>query len=427
MAEPSASSLPDGFRRWRVNIIAATWLSYVGYYFCRKVFGIVKKDLSDDYGFTDPELAHIWTAYLVAYMVGQFISAAVGRRLTCRKLLLMGMATSLCVTAVVGALTRNGHEAFPALMGFMALNGVAQATGWPGNVGLLSKWTRRHERGTLMAIWGTCYQIGSILAKHFAAFMLAMAGIAWSFWGASLVFLGIWIFFLFKGKDRPEDVGLPALVEEVVPDEDGVGKPAGPVIPQDQVMRVVVSMGLIYFCFKFIRYALDSWAPMILAESFNLSGATAGHISTTFDWVGFTGVMFAGIASDRLFGSKRTPVIFIMSVGMLASTLLLWKFGPNSVWLFAVLIGAVGFMLMGPDSLLSGTAAMEVGNKEFAVVASGIINGLGSIGPVVQEEAIGYIKGAYGVDAVLSMLVGIAAAAVVGTFLLWRSSKKIGF
>ncbi len=429
MAEPTPLS-PE-YRRWRINIIAATWLSYVGYYFCRKVFGIVKKDLSDDYGFTDPELAHIWTAYLVAYMVGQFISAGVGRKLTCRRLLLIGMATSMIVTAVVGAVTRQGHEAFAALMGFMALNGVAQATGWPGNVGLLSKWTRRHERGTLMAIWGTCYQIGSILAKHFAAFMLALAGIAWSFWGASMVFLGIWLFFLWKGQDRPENVGLPPLVEEVDPtqDSDGAATPAadGSVLPQSQVMRVVISMGLIYFCFKFIRYALDSWGPMILAEQFQLSGATAGHISTTFDWVGFTGVVFAGITSDRVFGSRRTPVIFMMSVGMLACTLCLWKYGPSSLWLFAILLGAVGFMLMGPDSLLSGTAAMEVGSKEFAVVASGVINGLGSIGPVVQEEAIGYIKGAYGVGAVLSLLVFIAALAVVGTFLLWRSSRKLGF
>ena len=429
MADPSITPLSPEFRRWRINIIAATWLSYVGYYFCRKVYGIVKVDLAQAYGFTDSELAHIWVAFLVAYMVGQFISAAVGRRLTCRKLLLLGMGVSAGVTAITGYLTTMGHGALPWLMGFMALNGVAQATGWPGNVGLLSKWTQRHERGTVMALWATCYQIGSILAKHFAAFMLALLGIAWSFWAASLVLLAIWAFFLLRGKDRPEDVGLPPLVEEVIVDDGEDAKPrqGGDAIPQSRVMGVVISMGLIYFCFKFIRYALDSWGPMILAEQFELSGAVAGHISTSFDWVGFTGVIFAGVASDRLFGSRRTPVIFLMSVGMLVGTIGLWQFGPSSVWLFAVLIGLVGFMLMGPDSLLSGTAAMEVSSKEFAVVASGIINGLGSIGPVVQEEAIGYIKGAYGVEAVLALLVVIAAMAVVGTFLLWRSSRKIGF
>jgi len=312
------------------------------------------------------------------------------------------------------------------MMGFMVVNGLAQATGWPGNVGLLSKWTRRQERGTLMAFWGTCYQIGSIMAKHFAAMLLAVLGIAWSFWGASVVLFGVWVLFFFLGQDRPEDVGLTPLVDEVPATEDDGEAPAVHTErPFKQVITLVVAMGMIYFCFKFIRYALDSWAPMILAQSFQLEGSTAGHISTIFDWVGFLGVLVGGIASDRLCRARRTPVIFIMTVGMCLATIGLRQVGGESLLMFAVLLGCVGFMLMGPDALLSGTAAMEVGSKEFAVVASGMINGLGSIGPIIQEEAIGYIKTAYGVDTVLILLVVVAALGVVGTGMLWYASRRL--
>ena len=68
-----------------------------------------------------------------------------------------------------------------------------------------------------------------------------------------------------------------------------------------------------------------------------------------------------------------------MSVGTFISTLLLYMVGGTQLWLFVLLLGIIGFMMMGPDSLLSGTAAMDVSSKEKAVVASGIINGLGSI------------------------------------------------
>ena len=115
-----------------------------------------------------------------------------------------------------------------------------------------------------------------------------------------------------------------------------------------------------------------------------------------------------------------------MSLGMCVCTVGLLLMGPSSLMLFAVFLGLIGFMLMGPDSLLSGTAAMEVSSKEFAVVASGIINGLGSIGPIVQEEVIGFIKGAYGVDAVLALLVGVAALAVIGTGMLWGITSRMG-
>ncbi len=47
MTQNPIPEMPPRLRRWRVNILAVTWLSYAGYYFCRKTFGIVKKPLRD--------------------------------------------------------------------------------------------------------------------------------------------------------------------------------------------------------------------------------------------------------------------------------------------------------------------------------------------------------------------------------------------
>ena len=409
--------------RWRVKVFTATWLSYAGFYFCRKGFGIVKPELKGSFGFTDMELAHIWTAYLVAYMLGQFLSARLGQKFACRTLLLVGMGISLLANFGIGLVIPAGTSAYWPLISLMVINGFAQATGWPGNIGVLAKWSVQSERGRLMAWWGTCYQIGSILAKHFAAFMLAVIGISWSFWGSSLILLAIWAVFYFWGQEDPESVGLPDFVEEVTAEEgeDSDNK----VLPWNEAFKIVVIMGILYFCFKFLRYALDSWAPMLLEESFSsLDTATAGHLSTVFDWVGFLGVIVGGYASDKMFRSHRTPVIFIMSVGTFISTLLLYMVGGTQLWLFVLLLGIIGFMMMGPDSLLSGTAAMDVSSKEKAVVASGIINGLGSIGPVIQELVIGYIKTSHGQSAVFLLLVVMAATAVIGCGALWRFCKK---
>ncbi len=410
-------------RRWRVKVFTATWLSYAGFYFCRKGFGIVKPELKSSFGFTDMELAHIWTAYLVAYMFGQFLSARLGQKFACRTLLLVGMAISLVANFGIGVVIPAGTSAYWPLISLMVINGFAQATGWPGNIGVLAKWSVHSERGRLMAWWGTCYQIGSILAKHFAAFMLAVIGISWSFWGSSIILLAIWAVFYFWGRESPESVGLPDFVEEITEEDGEVSK--NKVLPWNEAYKIVVIMGILYFCFKFLRYALDSWAPMLLEESFSsLDTATAGHLSTVFDWVGFLGVIAGGYASDKIFRSHRTPVIFIMSVGTFIATLMLYMVGGTQLWIFVVLLGVIGFMMMGPDSLLSGTAAMDVSSKEKAVVASGIINGLGSIGPVIQELVIGYIKTAHGQSAVFLLLVVMAAISVIGCGALWRFCRK---
>ena len=48
-------------------------------------------------------------------------------------------------------------------------------------------------------------------------------------------------------------------------------------------------------------------------------------------------------------------------------------------------------MLYGPDSLLCGAASVQVAGEKNAVAVAGLVNGLGSIGPIIQEEVIGWL------------------------------------
>ncbi|RLD83162.1 MAG: MFS transporter, partial [Bacteroidetes bacterium] len=79
------------FRSYQIKIFSATWLAYVGYYFARKAFYVVKSPIADDLGFSALDLAHLGTTYLVGYMIGQYSSAYFGRRMGPKLLLLVGM------------------------------------------------------------------------------------------------------------------------------------------------------------------------------------------------------------------------------------------------------------------------------------------------------------------------------------------------
>lgn len=407
---------------WRVRILTTTWLSYAGFYFCRKNFAIVKSSVQDSLQITTSELAHIFTAYLVAYMLGQFMTSLLGRRYTTRLLLLSGMAITLACNIGFGFTELLGPGGYWPMLALMVINGFAQATGWPGNVGVLSNWLERRERGRVMAIWATCYQLGSIFAKTFAAFMLGWLGWAWSFWGAAGIMLGVWLAFYIFQRDRPEDVGLEPLVEEVQLEPGQVAPPTNGLGWSRDVTTTILFMGCVYFVFKFLRYALDSWSPMAIEELFGMSPADAGYISTVFDWVGFLGVVAAGFLSDKLFRGRRYQTIVLMTAGMLASFVFLAWAGSVSVWMFAIGLSLCGFMLMGPDSLLAGVGAIDVGGRRGAVVAAGLINGLGSIGPIFQEEIIGWILYRYGYAESFQLLILMAAVGVGGTlYLAWRS------
>ena len=417
-------------RRYRVQLFTATWLSYAGFYFARKVYAVLKHPLKEQFGLDDIQIAWPWTIYLITYMLGQFFAAWLGRRMESRRVLAYGMCIAAACNIVLGLLV-DSHVAsvFLWMCVTMGIHGLAQATGWPHNVALFANWTHRSERGTLFGIWGTCYQVGAIAGKGLAGFLLGWLGMSWSFFGSSIVLLAFTVYFVVYARERPQSVGL-SLEDDAEPDVPAVDAretvaTREPALPPGFV-RSIVAMGLIYFGFKFLRYALDSWSTLILGEHFGMTTSVAAYWSTAFDWIGFLGVIAGGIWSDRIAGSRRTPVIFWMTVGCLLFTSLMWLVGLSSPVLFVLLLGLIGFTAMGPDSLLSGACAMDAGSRRQAALAAGVINGFGSIGPILQEPMIGWLKQTRGLDAVFLLLVGVVFLTTVATGLLARFERRRG-
>lgn len=408
-ASPAASSL----RRFQVQIFVSTWTAYAGYYFCRKAFYAVKVrgGIGDALDLSSIELAHIGTAYLVAYSVGQFSSAFVGRRLGPKLLLLVGMAISLGCNVGFGA--SNG---FWTVLLFMIVNGLAQGTGWPGCIGSLGHWFGRKQRGSVLGFWSTCYQLGSVAATAFAAYLLGVAGWRWSFFGASLVMLGVWTLVLLLHPNTPESKGLPSMADQQEP-SPSQPEPAKTGLGWTRnVVIAILMMGSIYFCIKFLRYALWSWTPYFLSQSLGVEKSDAGYLSTVFDICGFAGVILAGVLSDRWLKGRRSLLSLIMLAGMTASFGAMFWWGSASLTAFAVALGFCGFLLFGPDSLLSGVGAIDVGSARGGLVAAGIINGMGSVGPIFQEQIIGLMAAKLGND-LAPVLLMFVAVACVGTAL----------
>ena len=408
-------------RSWRIKIFTSTWLAYFGLYFCRKAFYIVKGTMGDELNLDASALGEIGSAYLLCYSIGQFTSAGLGEKVGARVLLLTGILFSIIANVAFGFANN-----YWTLMAFMCVNGFAQATGWPSVVGTMGSWTERKERGVLMGIWGTCYQVGGIGAKAWAAFWMARQGWRGSFFAASMVVVLVWLAVYLWQRNKPEDVGLPPMDAE---NQEGVEVVEGAEEASPWTRALVVNIGLVgcfYFGVKFVRYALWSWTPYFLEKNFDLAGDDAGYLSTIFDIAGFAGVIFAGVISDKLFAGKRTPISLIMLVGMTLGCACMYLFGSTSVGFFAITLGIVGFMLFGPDSLLTGAGAIEIGSPRTALAAAGIINGIGSIGSVVQELLVAKVYESSNGDVapVFALLFGASALSVMALIVVFIRNKR---
>lgn len=404
---------------WRWRVFAATWLCYAGYYFARKPFYIVKADLGRSLDLDATLLGVLGSAYLIAYTVGQFTAGAVGPRLGARLMLLIGMGVS--VGAAIGF--GFGHS-FAWFLVLMILNGLAQATGWSSTVGNMAAWFHRGERGTVMGVWATNFQIGGVLASGLAAWTLARWGFRYAFFSGALVLLGVLVFFFFNQANKPEDKGLPPVVDpaDKASANESAAESGQSVRWSKDVWWTVLLIGGTYFGLKFIRYAIWSWAPYVMANNFGLAKDDAGYVSTIFDVAGVAGVIITGWLSDRFFHGRRALVSFLMVLGLVAATLGMVTIGSGSVTAFAVSMALTGFCLYGPDALLTGAGAQDIGNQASAIRAAGIISGLGSAGSVVQELAIGksYTDSGGDMGPILAMLFGssLLAAACLAVILV---------
>lgn len=398
------------FSAWRWRVFAATWLCYGGFYFARKPFFIVKSDLGDRLGLSATDLGNIGFAYLLSYTIGQFVAGALGQRVGSRKLLVTGMAAA--VAASVGFGLAGGLISLSFLM---VVNGLAQATGWSGTVGNMAQWFRRSERGRVMGVWATCYQVGGVAANAMAAFILVRWGDRVAFFAGALVLAGVLAFFLANQADKPSDKGFADLPpdSEAEAEAESAGGTKGPGWSRATWISVLL-VGSFYFFVKFIRYALWSWAPYLLKRNFGLEGDDAGYVSTIFDLCGIAGVILAGWLSDRYFSGRRAGISLILLLGMVGATGLLATAGASSLTAFGIAIGLIGLCLYGPDALMTGAGAMDIGSRRGAILAAGIINGMGSAGSIVQEVVIGrlYDSSSGDVGGVLSLLLGASLGAV---------------
>jgi OPA family sugar phosphate sensor protein UhpC-like MFS transporter len=398
-----ATPLSQAHRSWRVKIFAATWLSYVGFYFCRKPFSAAKSAIGDEFGWDATTLGNIWAAYLIAYAIGQFLASYMGTLLGPRKNVLLGMMLSLLVTLAMGI-----TPSVPVMAGLAAVNGIAQATGWSGNVGTMAGWFHKHERGRVMGLWSTNFTIGSLLSGTVMASVLGMRDLVveipwlfeiqiyepapwrWCFYLGALVLAVVWLQFFVMQRNKPEDVGLAPVDDPATAvDESKEPEPAsdGSRLSRAAWTNLLLVAGF-YFFSKFIRYAVWSWSAYFLKESFGKTDAEAAAYSITFDLLGIPGVYVTGWISDRYFGSRRAGVALMMMIGMVIATGLLMAVGDTSVTVFVILLGAVGFTLYGPDALLTGAGAMDIGGRKAATFATAVISGFGSLGPIVQEVVI---------------------------------------
>lgn len=356
-----------------------TWLSYATYYLTRKNYALAKTSLKKSYGVTNGQLGDIDSAYSAAYAAGQFFWGWAADRIGPRRVLGLGMlGTAMC--SIAFGMSRT----FWALLVFWTLNGFMQATGWSPNVKAMAGWFASAKRGRVMGIWTTNYTVGSFVASPVGRFFMETITWQWAFFGPAIpvAVVGIVLLFFLPELERPPRAAGTSAREDAAADAEERR------VARNQVLRspFLWALGVAYFFLKLTRYFFWNWANVYMEEVLHYDRWTATTVPLAFEVGGVIGATTIGWVSDKYLHGRRMPAA-------VASTLLLgvvlWFYGGiagTGIAANVAVLVVFGFLLFGPDAIVSATAAQDLGGPRAAAIAAGVINGLGSIGQIVSGQ-----------------------------------------
>lgn len=414
------------YERWRWQIFSITWLAYAGFYLTRKAFSVAKNELKkpEVMGLTKADMSWIDGANSVAYAVGQFVFGSLGDKAGTRIIILIGMLASAITSIAMGY---SKTVSWLALM--FAVQGLCQSSGWAPLAKNVGEFFSRRERGSVMGFWCTNYALGGFFASVLAGQAAKHFGWRYAFFVPAGVLLVIWVLFFLFQRNRPEDVGLPP-IEQYHGEEQNVIDPKDTpdaekegswnVITEVLRNRMVWLLATVYFLIKPTRYLLLYWSPVYVDELLGIGTTNSGLLGSMFDLAGPIGTLAGGLVSDRLFKSKRIPIC-VIALFCLALFMATFRFLPATRAAIGLGMFLIGFLVFIPDSLVAGAASIDFGTKKGASTASGLVNGLGSIGQIIGVTLPGWagqvIGQGHNIWNAIFLWLGIALA-VAGLLLL---------
>lgn len=387
----------DGYKSRQFFTLLLNWLSYASTYLLRKPLGVVKADMAKVYNLSRTQLGFLDTAFLLPYAVMQMTLSSFGDK--------YGPRRALAVCLICSSLSMISFGYWNSVFMFSVLlffNGTAQSTAWPNAVKSLTGWFSNKQRMTIFGLFGTSSFAGGILGTAMAVQLLSMFApdMKMIFFVPSMI-VGIIGILDYLFLNSPSELGIPdanAESAETPSNTPETGNPPAQLsYSQLWSLRMIPELSWATCCVKLVRYCMYMWLPMYLYQALNYTKVQAGYLSTVFEIGGVVGTTALGFVVTRLLQGRA---VYGVTLALLGSTVFMALFQYTGDWglmvnaLFMFLAGACN---CGVDPYLSGSIPAEIGERDNAqAAATGLVNGFGGVGPIIEGPVVGWIADRYG-------------------------------
>jgi sugar phosphate permease len=396
LAEPIATD--ERLRSWQLRTFWLLWSAYASYYLCRVNFAVAQPLILKEFpDWTSAQIGTIPSTYAAVYAIGQIVNGTLGQRYGARRMMTVALVVA-SITNLLFSFTRSLNQ----MQLLWAINGWGQSAGWSLIVHTISNWNTSERRGSLIGRLSTCYQVGNVLSWLLAGYLCEKIGWRAAFLVPSLFLIPMALVFFLCLRDTPEEAGLAPVRDDVETSDRTTGTER----PLDSVgwsstwrilsltlsNRIVWILAIGFFVMNAVRYTFMNWSVQYMSDFHGRGIKNSALTAVMIPLVGSLGAISAGWASDHLFGKRRAPVCVIMML-CLAVVCGAMTWVPQGAWQVAtIMLGLAGFMIYGPDMLMSGAATVDLSHPKAASIATGLTMCLGALGAIFSGAGIGKVK-----------------------------------
>lgn len=388
------------YRRRRFQNWMLVGLLYSFFYMTRYNVSALAPTLQEVFGWTKKDYGLFETLLPLVYGLSVVLNAPLADRFGGRRSFLFGAAGVVVMNLLFAvfpslAPSLHGRDLAWAMAIIWAVNGYFQSFGALSIVKINAQWFHLKERGTFAGIFGVLIRLGIILGFSGAPWIATILPWQYAFViPAGFVAL---LFFanLFFVAETPSDAGFDEV--DTGDASQGTERPsvlavAARIFGSPTLWMVAIASMMIGFVRKSV---VDAWWPVYFHDVLGATKTSATYQIAAWGIaiVGIAGGFAFGIASDRVFGGRRAPVVTVGFVGM-ALGLLLFATGDGPI----VGVGSIlwlSFFVNGAHGMIGGAASMDFGGRQAAATAVGLFDGMQYLAGALNGIAIGKITTDY--------------------------------
>lgn len=365
--------------------------TYMVSYLTRINYGAVIVEMSDDMQVEASLLSLAVTGSFITYGAGQLISGYLGDRIQPKRLVQIGLTTTIGMNALLPLCTA------PWLMTVLwCLNGFAQSFMWPPIVRLMVALFREedYKKATVVVSWGGSF--GTIFVYLTSPIWIMIAGWKLVFWVSAalgLIMMMLWYKFC-------PDIDTDTAEKKVAKAEKGIALLKHPLMWG--IMLAIVLQGA-------LRDGVTTWMPTYISDVFCFSNA--GSILTGVLLPLFSILSFQ-VTSKIYASNPNAPLLCaggIFLAGGVSALLLLAFSGKNAVICILCMALLTACMHGVNLILVCMLPAFFKGSGSVSTV-SGVLNACTYVGSAVSTYGIAKISEISGWSITISVWVVIAFA-----------------